>query len=74
MRSQNKGASVVSAIAANRAAFFRLVEKLECEAGCRMDTIMLEATIDAEFPGRESLTQEEARRVMRQARKSKAPL
>ena len=73
MLAPRKGAWVVSALAANRAAFFRLVGELEREAGCRVDTVMLEAVIDSTYPGRESLTPAEAMDVIRAASKSEAP-
>lgn len=58
------GIGALAALAANRKAFFDLIELVEQETGCEIDELALTAEIDSNYPGRDSLTEEEARDLL----------
>ena len=55
---------IISALAANRKAYFELVAALERDAQCAIDCIDLAGIIDSKYPGRARLTNEEAQDVL----------
>jgi len=63
---------VLSAIAANRKAFFDLVARAEQLGSCEIDELQLQALIDGEYSGRETLTDEEVRDVLMRVSRPKA--
>lgn len=66
--------SLLSAVAANRKAFFELVTALEQAAQCSIDEDALIEVIDADFDSRDTLTLEEAKTIlMNVARKRRSP-
>lgn len=59
-RSPKDLSSIYSALVANRAEFFRLLESLEAQAGRELDSCTLQATIDSELAGCVSASEQEA--------------
>lgn len=51
---------LISALAANRKQFFDLVEAIERESSCVIDTIVLEGKLDSDYAGRVRLSNDEA--------------
>jgi hypothetical protein len=58
---------LLSELAANRAAYFSLVKKLEAATGREVDELKLECRIDSDFDGRKQVTEKEARSILRTA-------
>lgn len=56
--------ALMSAIAANRKQFFDLVEAVENQTGGKIDETELQATIDAEFAGCDSISDEQAESLL----------
>ena len=56
--------AIVSAIAANRKAFFDLVDTLEGQTNNKVDELELQATIDSEFAGCDSISDEQAESLL----------
>lgn len=63
--------AIFSALAANRKSFFELVAAAERECNCKLDEIDVMAVIDSEFAGMESLTAEQAQRILMAASQPK---
>lgn len=57
---------LMSSLVAARKRWFDLIESLEKEASCDVDEAELEAAMDCEYDGRESLTTEEANTLLMQ--------
>lgn len=56
--------SLLSAVVANRKAFFELVDAIEQKCGCTLDEMELQAEVDSKYHGRDAITEEEARGLM----------
>lgn len=56
--------ALLSALAANRKAFFDLVEIAEQQLGCDIDELVLQTEIDEHYSGRDKLTDDEARDLL----------
>lgn len=54
----------VQALVANRAEFFRLLERLEAIVGREIDVFDAEAAIDSEFAGRKQMTRGDVDRLL----------
>lgn len=62
---------LMSGLAAARKRWFDLIESLEKEASCQVDEAELEAAIDCDYDGRETVTDEEANALLMQVSRRK---
>lgn len=55
---------LLSALAENRSAFFRMIDQLESAGSCAVDVTALECLLDAHYSGRRMLTDQEAQLLL----------